>query len=161
MSAAFKLGPEETLLLRFVVAGGPVPLARARMGPHGWYTPEDSRRYKTRVARNATMEIVDPWDPHEVWNTTKARPREVIERVYSEPAVEIWADLYFADRRRKDIDNVQKAIADALVDAKVIRDDSWSVLRAWKVRSDFDRLNPRAEIEIHRAEPPRDERRRR
>jgi crossover junction endodeoxyribonuclease RusA len=56
---------------------------------------------------------------------------------------------YFATKRRRDIDNMnQKFILDGIVKAGIIADDSTNVIGQVEVVPEYDKDNPRVEIEI-------------
>jgi Holliday junction resolvase RusA-like endonuclease len=142
------------LLLAFTVSCAPVPKQRARMGAAGhWYTPTATVAYERAVIQHARYIEV----PHEPFDTRPIEwePRPGLKRLYDASRIVIRARFFFATSRRADIDNVQKAIGDALVRGEIIRDDSHTVLVGWDVSSGVDRRNPRAEIEIRVAPPPR------
>jgi len=58
----------------------------------------------------------------------------------------IEVDLYFGDKRKRDIDNHLKIALDALTDAKVWEDDK-QIMEAI-IRKKYDKENPRIEIAI-------------
>lgn len=45
--------------------------------------------------------------------------------------VNIKATFYVPDRRKRDLTNLENAIADILVKYKVIVDDNYNIIRAW------------------------------
>lgn len=139
-----------TLLLAFTVPGSPVPMARARKGAHCWYTPGDGPRYKKLVARCARFDV-DITSAIDMWNSVRVRPD--LERVIAEPAVRAVMRFYFPDRHHRDLDNLCKSVLDALVQGEIIREDNWRVVRKVDASADFDKLNPRAEIELYAAAP--------
>ena len=61
--------------------------------------------------------------------------------------------LYLPDRRRRDADNVAKAIADAL-NGVVWQDDS--EITRFVIEKHIDPANPRTEIDIEGAQPNRE-----
>lgn len=140
-----------SLLLAFTVPCIPMPKQRARKGPHGWYTPTETVNYEKFVIHCArTIE-----EPRELGDRRPPlyRVRPGLAQTFEAERVRIVARFFFPHRRRVDIDNVQKAVGDALVRGHVIRDDSHTVLVGWQVEAGYDRINPRAEIEIHDAGP--------
>ena len=54
--------------------------------------------------------------------------------------------FYLKDRVRRDIDNMISSCNDALVQAGILSDDNWKVLRIGGAEAHLDRDNPRAEI---------------
>ena len=61
--------------------------------------------------------------------------------------IDVLIELYEPDRRRRDIDNVPKALFDALQAARVFDDDS-QVDMMLVARRGVDRANPRVEVTI-------------
>lgn len=55
--------------------------------------------------------------------------------------------FYFKDKRRHDADNYQKFLLDGLVDAGIIIDDDFEHITV-TCRGDYDRQEPRTEIEV-------------
>lgn len=58
--------------------------------------------------------------------------------------------LYFfhGDMRRRDSDNGTSSILDTLVDAGILSDDKWQIVRILNVFNAYDRNNARCEIDI-------------
>lgn len=56
--------------------------------------------------------------------------------------------FYLKDRVRRDIDNMISSCNDALVQAGVLSDDNWKVLRIGGAEACLDKENPRAEITL-------------
>lgn len=54
--------------------------------------------------------------------------------------------FYMKDRTRRDIDNMISSCNDALVEAGILSDDNWKVLRIGGAEAHLDKENPRAEI---------------
>lgn len=54
--------------------------------------------------------------------------------------------FYLKDRVRRDIDNMISSCNDALVQAGILSDDNWKVLRIGGAEATLDKDNPRAEI---------------
>jgi Holliday junction resolvase RusA-like endonuclease len=79
----------------FTVLGPPQPKQRPRLGRRGRvYTPEATTRFETAIAWAAVASKPQGWP-------TTARYRLTVE-------------AYFGDRRKRDFDNVLKAVADGL-----------------------------------------------
>lgn len=109
----------------FVVLGPPQPKQRARMGKGGhWFTPAATRAYEQAV-RFVGSYVSPTW--------RKDKRYDVVVRAY------------FADARRRDADNVAKAVADAL--NGVYWDDD-SQIRSLTCVREVDRDEPRTEVEI-------------
>jgi Holliday junction resolvase RusA-like endonuclease len=115
--------------LTFTVHGKPQGKQRARRGKGGrWYTPKETVAFETLVRnaafiKMATMGIRRDWTGDVTMNVA----------------------CYFPDARRRDADNVQKAIGDAL-NGFVYVDDSQIV--KWTVTKAIDRERPRTEVEV-------------
>lgn len=56
--------------------------------------------------------------------------------------------FYHGDNRRRDSDNGVSSVFDTLVDAGVIPDDRWQIVRKHEVENYLDKDNPRVEITI-------------
>ena len=56
--------------------------------------------------------------------------------------------FYLKDRVRRDIDNMISSCNDALVQAGILSDDNWKVLRIGGAEASLDKDNPRAEITL-------------
>lgn len=56
--------------------------------------------------------------------------------------------FFHGDYRRCDCDNGASSILDLLVDAGILSDDNWKIVRSLKVANHYDKGNPRCEIEI-------------
>jgi crossover junction endodeoxyribonuclease RusA len=109
----------------FTIEGLPVPKERARRGQNGhWYTPRATRGYAQLVG----------------WT---AREAGVCDRLLG--PLRLHIKLWFPDRRRRDLDNVAKAIQDAL---NGIAWDDDSQIMELSVARNFDRERPRAEVTI-------------
>lgn len=80
-------------VLSFVVNGPPVPKARARVVNGHAYTPPKTRAYERLVATVASLHVRAGWR--------------------RDAKYALFVQAFFADRRRADLDNVVKAIADA------------------------------------------------
>lgn len=114
------------IMVSFVVIGPPQPKERARMGAGGrWFTPERTRFYERAVKHRAQLAVPKSW-PLDARYVLTVR-------------------MHFADARRRDADNVIKAVSDAL-NGVCFADDSQVVeTHAFK---HIDRDNPRTEVQI-------------
>ena len=119
--------------LWFTVPGPPVGKQRARKGRGGrWYTPAATRRFERSVA--ACFLQVKSQAERRGWSL-----------VVVTKAVELEVECYFADGRRRDGDNVLKAVSDAL-NGIAYRDDS-QIVRAVVTKA-IDRLEPRTVVKV-------------
>lgn len=55
---------------------------------------------------------------------------------------------YFKDKRKHDPSNYDKMLLDGLVEANIIEDDNYDVIKEFTTIGKVDRGNPRVEIEI-------------
>lgn len=56
--------------------------------------------------------------------------------------------FYHGDLRRRDSDNGTSSILDMLVDAGVLTDDKWQIVRILNIFNQYDKNNARCEIDI-------------
>lgn len=128
--------------LKFTIPGKPQPKERPRATRSGRvYTPPRTRDYEKFVGahcEDALDEYEYPWHNHEdgedyseQWPTGERYE------------VELW--LYFPDKKRRDLDNVAKAICDGM-NGFAYDDDSQ--VDKLVVHRCFDRGNSRAEVEV-------------
>lgn len=114
--------------IAFTVPGPPVPKQRARMGKGGrWYTPKETAEYRHRI-RNAMTAS---------WFRTTAWPINAAYRVS--------LLVYMQDARRRDVDNIAKAVLDAL---NSITWDDDSRVQQLAIDRSIDRKQPRVEVVI-------------
>lgn len=62
--------------------------------------------------------------------------------------VSVRVAFVHGDRRRRDSDNGLSSVMDLLVDAGVLSDDKWTVVRELTVRNDYVKNAARCEIDI-------------
>ena len=114
----------------FRVAGKVQPKQRPRRSSNGrWYTPSGTADYEERVAwyaRGAGVRCIDG-------------------------PVRLEIDIYWPDRRRRDLDNGGKSIADAL--NGIAYEDDYQIVEK-RLTKRLDRDNPRAEIVVEALEDP-------
>jgi crossover junction endodeoxyribonuclease RusA len=55
---------------------------------------------------------------------------------------------YFKDKIRRDPSNFDKMLLDGLVEAKIIKDDNYGVIKEFTTVGMVDKENPRTEVEI-------------
>lgn len=72
--------------------------------------------------------------------------RETYSEDLKEKQVIAIYTFYMKDRTRRDIDNMISSCNDALVEAGILSDDNWKVLRIGGAEAHLDKENPRAEI---------------
>ena len=61
----------------------------------------------------------------------------------------IKATYYFKDKRRHDPSNYDKMLLDGLVEANIIEDDNYNVIKEFTTIGCYDKDNPRVEVEIY------------
>ena len=111
---------------QFTVPGKVQPKQRPRRGKNGrWYTPSKTADYEKYVGLCALSEGV----------------REI------DGPVRLEIDIHWPDRRRRDLDNAAKSIADGLNGVAYSDDHQIAELT---IRRHLDRDNPRAEIAVGR-----------
>jgi Holliday junction resolvase RusA-like endonuclease len=119
------------LKLSFTIPGAPVPKARARKGRGGhWYTPEKTRNYEMRIAVHARQTLA----------VSGFRSQWPMDADYM-----LRARIYVPTRRRLDVDNVCKSLADGMIG--MLWDDDHRVgieCPPW----DVDKTNPRVEVTV-------------
>jgi len=62
---------------------------------------------------------------------------------------------YYMSNKKMDPDNIcaaKKFILDGLVDAGVLKDDSWDIVKGFKENWEVDKDNPRIEVELEEVE---------
>lgn len=126
-----------TAVLHFSVPGMPVPKGRPRLGKHGnVYTPKRTTTFETAVRVHALKaRVLAQWPLS----------------ASLEYAVSIL--VFIKSRRRKDVDNVSKAILDAM-NGVVYADDSQVVeIHVYRARDD---LSPRVEVSVSVSSPRTD-----
>jgi len=110
----------------FVVQGPPQPKQRARSGKGGrHYTPAATVRYESVVRAIGSLRKPPGWPMDGIYHLTVV--------------------ACFADRRPRDIDNVVKAVSDAL--NRVAFDDDNQVVRV-SAEKHVDPANPRTEVTV-------------
>lgn len=69
-------------------------------------------------------------------------------RTFSDCRIKMTVTFYHGDMKRRDSDNQLSSILDTLVDAGIIEDDNWKVIPVKLILDDYDKGNPRVELEI-------------
>lgn len=62
--------------------------------------------------------------------------------------VKLKITYYFKDKRRHDPSNYDKMLLDGLVEANIIEDDNYNVIREFTTIGAYDNKDPRTEIEL-------------
>ena len=119
--------------LHIVINGPPQPWERGildtRGGRHRVITPTRTRQYERAVSDFARVQAaIQEW------------------RLTDEP-VTVEVHAFFADRRRRDIDNLAKGVLDGLTKSKAIWADDCQVCDLRIVRG-YDKERPRTEVVV-------------
>ena len=88
-----------------------------------------------------------PSQKHEDWLQDALRELHGLPSFTGKVKIDYY--FYVKDNRKRDIDNMIASINDALVKAKIIKEDSWQYLKIVGGDAAIDRDNPRAEIDIN------------
>lgn len=107
--------------MKFTVPGPPVPKGRPRLGKGKTFTPPETVAYENKVRFSALT----------------AGVRQIVGDVSLSVAI------YFPDRRKRDADNVFKAIADAL-NRVAYADDSQ--IKEGHFTAAYDKARPRVDV---------------
>ena len=116
-----------TLAMECTIPGPPRPQERARRDPRSgrWFTPRKTRQYAATARQSALAARPAGW------------PMDARYRVE--------LDFHFPHKRRRDLDNVCKAVLDAL--NRAVWDDD-SQISEITLRGHVDREQPRAELRV-------------
>ena len=114
-------------MISFFVEGPPMPLQRARKGKGGhWYTPEESRAYKERVALEARGAVARH-------DRQLLAGFEKLGAWCRDSRFSVFLTVY-DDRKTYDLDNVVKAVLDGVTKAGTVWTDDRRVDRITVVR---------------------------
>lgn len=69
------------------------------------------------------------------------------QKPLAEP-LKVSVTFFHGDNRRRDGDNGLSAIMDLLVDAKILADDCWKIVKEISVKNEIDKGNPHTNIFI-------------
>lgn len=97
----------------------------------------------SRPPRLVDNPIVKKWRNE----TSKYLTETYTEDLKDKQVIAIY-QFYLKDRVRRDIDNMISSCNDALVQAGILSDDNWKVLRIGGAEAVLDKDNPRAEITL-------------
>lgn len=114
-------------MLTFTVPGPPVPKERARVIRRRSYTPDKTKAFEASVAAYARI----------------AMREACVEMVGKKTPVALSLEFYMPDRRRRDIDNMAKAVMDGL--NGVLYHDDYQVVRLECFKS-VDKDDPRTVV---------------
>jgi Holliday junction resolvase RusA-like endonuclease len=78
-----------------------------------------------------------------MWKLKSIKPKVPLE------SCQIYCKFFFSNNRQRDMSNVFESIADILVDAEIIKDDTWQVVELVHLASyGIDKENPRVEVQV-------------
>lgn len=109
--------------MKFTVPGPPVPAPRPRVTKRGTFIPKTAVDYSRKVRLCAYT--------------------AGLHRIAGPVCLSLW--LYFPDRRRRDGENVQKLIQDALTGVAYVDD---SQVLEWHGVIAYDAASPRAVVQV-------------
>lgn len=143
--------------LRFTVEGKPQPKQRARRGRNGvHYTPDETRRYERRVRETAVRAAMEARLPR---GEALVNGRGTVFAAYLTKPLRVDVHVFWPDARRRDGDNLYKAVLDGMqperkkrvrVGLGLIDDDDR--VREHHVYEAIDRERPRVEIVVRTIE---------
>ena len=111
-----------------------------------------SKKNSKRVFRNphTGRTVVLSSKVHDAWHSENiSRLIGYPERVSETQTVELSVFMFYATKRRKDLDNALASVQDLLVDAGILPDDDFKhVARVSAEFGGIDRENPRVEVEL-------------
>lgn len=144
----------DAIELRFTIEGNPQPKQRARRGKGGHhYTPDETRRYETRVRETAVLAAMDAGLPRREPQASGVSGKCRVH--YLTRPLRVDAHIFWPDARRRDGDNVYKSILDGMQPARsrgfrvglgLIEDDD--LVHEHHVYEAIDRERPRVEIVV-------------
>ena len=73
---------------------------------------------------------------------------KLLEHIPLNSEVIIHLDFIHGDQRRRDSDNGTSSILDLLVDAKILEDDKWQIVRELHVTNEYEKNEPMCIIAI-------------
>lgn len=116
----------------FTVPGCPVPWERVTPRGAGGrtLTPARTRNYEAAVGGHARASGV---------------------RLLGRP-VRVTIECFFPDRRRRDLDNIAKAVLDGLQGPGLLAGDHWEAVPFLTITGALDAANPRAVVTIQEVE---------
>lgn len=127
--------PEGAKVLYMVFRGKPIPCPRPRLVQGRIISnTTEYKTYKKYVAQEAFYKVRE-WE-------------KFLKKTWPiEDAFFVKIEIYFPDYRRRDDDNVEKTIKDALTGV-VWKDDCWTHFKSVTKKSDVDKQNPRVELMV-------------
>ena len=105
-----------------------------------------SQKNSKQIIPSRPPRLVDNKIVREWRNKTAKYLQENYKNDLKEKQVIAIYTFYLKDRVRRDIDNMISSCNDALVQAGILSDDNWKVLRIGGAEATLDKDNPRAEI---------------
>ena len=113
---------------------------------------------ETPAKKNSRIQLPNgrniPSKQYQEWHRSaevQVRCMTIGHEAISYPVI-ISLSFFHGDMRRRDSDNGTSSILDTLVDAGVLKDDNWQIVRILNVYNYYDKGHARCEIEIHQLE---------
>lgn len=99
---------------------------------------------------NKTRNIILPGRKYTDWHKSaliqlRAGPRP---RIPLQGPLSVRVVFFHGDRIRRDSDNGLSSVMDLLVDAQILQDDKWEIVREISVRNEYDKKSARCDIRI-------------
>lgn len=105
---------------------------------------KNENRYNTSTGRVFKSDRFRSWHMNAMYQLlTQDKPVKPV----SSP-VSVKVSFVHGDNRRRDGDNGLSAIMDLLVDARILADDCWRIVRDISVSNGYEKDNPHTEITI-------------
>lgn len=103
---------------------------------------------KRRIQRGQNLFMV-PSEQHEEWHKKTMQMLRGLGVQGLRPPYKVECNFFAPDKRKSDMSNKFESIADALVDAGIIQDDSWFLLSEVCLKfQGVDKENPRVEVHL-------------
>jgi Holliday junction resolvase RusA-like endonuclease len=113
---------------------------------------------ETPAKKNSRIVLPDgrniPSKQYREWHKSALLQAEVMTIGHEAIGYPVIVSLSFfhGDKRRRDSDNGTSSILDLLVDAGVLKDDKWEIVRVLNVYNYYDKGHARCEISISQLE---------
>jgi len=121
------------------------------------HLPPRTKKNSQRIFKGANGRIyVVPSKAYAAYEKEAGAYLKDISRLFKEPIrepVNLKAVFYMPTRRKVDLVNLEEALCDVLVHCNIIEDDNYKIIASMDgSRVDYDKEDPRTEIEITRVE---------
>ena len=109
-------------------------------------------RINTRIGRSFPNARYQKWHEQAVGSILLQIAERKISRIADEGSLRLTATFFHGDMKRRDSDNQLSSVLDTLVDAGILRDDSWKVLPEKHIYDRYDKGNARCVVELEKIE---------